>query len=66
MATPVAVPFKRSSNFDCSHVRVPSANALTARVHTTIAVMGKIDVKRKPLRQLANVYLDSTVWEMGI
>src|SRR5258706_9403073 len=28
IATPLAVPLVSSSNFDCSHVRVPSANAV--------------------------------------
>src|SRR5207253_1024750 len=31
MATPLLVPLTRSSNFDCSQVRVPSPNAALAR-----------------------------------
>ena len=34
IATPVADPLLRSSNFDCSQVRVPSAEANVARVKT--------------------------------
>src|SRR5579863_2201563 len=36
IATPVAVPLTRSSNLDCSHVRVPSAAAGAVRQKTEI------------------------------
>jgi hypothetical protein len=41
---------------------VPSAKALSARLQTTVPAKETIDVKRKTLRQLANVNLDLTVW----
>jgi hypothetical protein len=56
MATPVAVPFVRSSNFDCSQVRVPSAKAAVGR--TPIANREKRrmpKVEKETLRGLRNV-----------
>src|SRR4029077_8561884 len=57
MATPVAVPFVRSSNFDCSQVRVPSAKAAVGRTPITNREARRMlkAVEKETLRGLRNV-----------
>ncbi len=56
MATPVAVPLVRSSNLDCSQVRVPSARTDGAR-RATVSVERKRPTRMEwgILRELCNV-----------
>src|ERR1700686_726904 len=53
IATPVAVPLVRSSNFDCSQVRVPSAKA-TALI-ATVESKKPVRMEWGTLRRLRNV-----------
>src|SRR5258708_21763680 len=55
MATPLAVPLVSSSNFDCSQVRVPSANAVdTSTEALTLDRKRLARSKRKSFRALCN------------
>src|SRR5208282_147199 len=64
IATPVAVPLVSSSNFDCSQVRVPSANAVeTSPEPLKFARRRPAKRKRKGFRALCNFIPRSVVVE---
>jgi hypothetical protein len=63
MATPVAVPLVSSSNFDCSQVRVPSANAVETIWELKLVRRKPEKRKRKNLRALCNCVPRSVVME---
>src|SRR5258706_13922867 len=55
IATPLAVPLVSSSNFDCSHVRVPSANAVETGPEPLKPLIRRLARrKRKSFRALCN------------
>jgi len=63
IATPVAVPLVSSSNFDCSQVRVPSANAVETIRQLRVARKRLEKRKNKNLRALCNFVPRSVVVE---
>src|SRR5579872_6348860 len=55
MATPVGVPLVRSSNFDCSQVRVPSANATAPKLSTVNTARNNPPERKKNRRRLCTL-----------
>jgi hypothetical protein len=57
MATPWGVPFTKSSYFDCSHVRVPSAKTRDEEV----SIKRLAEIIRKDVERRENI-MDCDLW----